>query len=65
VYANNQIIVSKIDEPVAVTLFSITANVLLSRVISSDITLPINYKGVVFVKLESASGKSIFKLAAY
>jgi hypothetical protein len=65
VYANNQIIVSKIDEPVDVTLFSITGNVLLSRVISSDITLPINYKGVVFVKLESASGKSIFKLAAY
>jgi hypothetical protein len=65
VYTNNQIVVSKIDEPVAVTLFSITGNVLLSRVISSDITLPINYKGVVFVKLESASGKSIFKLAAY
>ena len=65
-YRNNQILISDIKEPVVVTLYTVTGNILASGLAYNEFVFPTNYKGVVLVRLESSnSNMTTFKLLTY
>jgi hypothetical protein len=65
-YRNNQILISDLEEPVVVTIYTVTGNVLASGLAHNEIVFQTNYKGVVLVRLESSnSNMTTFKLLTY
>jgi len=65
IYIDNNIIISELAEPAHITVYTSTGKVISTQLASFGTVIPVNYKGVLFVKLQSAFNTTTFKVLSY
>ncbi len=65
IYDGNNIIIREINEPTTISLFNMLGNMLSTFHVTNDISIPIDYKGVLFVRVKSLNSNTTFKVRVF
>jgi hypothetical protein len=65
IYDGNNLIIREINEPTTIILYTVLGNLLSTFHVTNDMSIPIDYKGILFVKVKSLNSDSTFKVRVF
>ncbi len=65
IYDGNNLIIREINKPTTIILYNVLGNLLSTFHVTNDMSIPIDYKGILFVKVKSLNSDSTFKVRVF